>query len=85
MLGTGVNATVVGSSVGSFESFGFSFNGFGVSVVSGFGTGVPSGVVPASDRSVTGVPVDPSGLMGVPVAVAMFSTPPADTSAEVMT
>ena len=82
--GIGTNSTVVGSVVGSVVGLGFTPSGLPVSVVAGSVMVEPSGAVPASEMSVTSVPVLPSGFIEVPVAVATFSTPPALTSAGVI-
>ena len=55
---------------------------FGDSVTSGLVIGVALPSVPASDTSVTGVAEFPFGKFGgVPLAVAVFCTPPAMMSA----
>lgn len=67
---------MVGSSVVSSPSFECVSSGFGVSVPSGSLTVLASGFVPVSEISSTS---DSSGA--IPTTVAVFSIPPASTSA----
>ena len=80
--GAGVISTTVGSLVGLASVVPLSL---GDSVTSGLAMTTALLSVPASEMSVTGVAELPLGkLGGVPVTVAVFSIPPALTSAWVM-